>query len=434
MKFKRILGFLLVVLAIGLVPAAAQSSTATPEASSGGQSLTIFAASSLTDAFNEIATNFKAANPGTDITFNYGGSSTLVAQLSQGAPADIFASANNTQMAAAQKAGRIGGTPVTFAKNRLVLIVPADNPAHIQTLHDVANSGVKLVVAAQGVPVRDYTETMLKALAADSTYGDAYVTAFRANIVSEEANVRDVSAKVALGEADAGFVYRTDVTPDIASKVMVIQIPDLYNTIATYPIAVTNDSANAALAQKFIDYIMSDDGQKVLTSWNFITYVIPPQPATVTLSATAGSATVDGQVLNPLTLTVDSLKSDFTSVTENVSFLSGTDTTTASFTGVPLWAIMSAAEPNFNADVKNDKLSTYLVVTGTDGYQAVIAWGEIDPDFTGEQIIVAYAENGQPITDTQGPIRLVVPSDKHGGRYVSGVADISLRDAPPAQK
>ncbi len=433
MKFKRLVAFLLVALAMGLVPAWAQSSTATPEASSGN-SLTIFAASSLTDAFNEIAANFKAANPGSDITFNYGGSSTLATQLGQGAPADIFASANNAQMAVAQKAGRIAGTPVTFARNRLVLIVPADNPAHIQTLHDVASAGVKLVLAAKGVPVRDYTETMLKALAADSTYGDAYATAFRANVVSEESNVRDVSSKVALGEADAGFVYRTDVTPDIASKVMVIQIPDLYNTIATYPIALTNDSANAALARKFVDYVLSADGQKVLTEWNFITYVIPPQPATVTLSTTAGSINVDGQVLNPLTLTVDSLKSDYTSVTEDVTYLSGADTTTTTFTGVPLWEIMSAAEPNFNADVKNDKLSTYIVVTGTDGYQAVIAWGEIDPDFTGEQILVAYEEKGQPLTDAQGPIRLVVPSDKHGGRYVSGVADISLRDAPPPQK
>src|SRR5207244_6404993 len=118
------------------------------------------------------------------------------------------------------------GTPVIFAKNRLVLIVPTDNPAKIQTLHDVANPGVKLVLAAAGVPVRDYTNTMLGLLAKDANYGDAYQTAFTANIVSEEDNVRQVVAKVSAGEADAGFVYLSDVTPDVADKVMKIQIPD----------------------------------------------------------------------------------------------------------------------------------------------------------------------------------------------------------------
>ena len=435
MKFKRLLGILLVALSIGLVPVLAQSSTTTQQASSGGQTLIVFAASSLTDAFNDAATAFKAANPGVDVQFNYAGSSTLVQQLSNGAPADIFASANNTQMAAAQKAGRIAASPAprTFAKNRLVLIVPADNPAHIQTLHDVANSGVKLVVAAEGVPVRDYTDTMLKALVADPSYGAAYQTAFKANIVSEESDVRQVSAKVSLGEADAGFVYRTDVTPDIASKVMVIQIPDLYNTIATYPIAVTNDSANAALAQKFIDYVLSDAGQDMLVKWNFISIRIPAQPGTVTLP-TDGSLTVDGQVLNPLKLTADSLKSDYPSMTENVTYLSGTTSTSASFTGVPLWDIVSAVEPNYNADIKNNKLSSYLVVTGRDGYQAVIAEGEIDPDFAGQPILLAYEQDGKAITDTQGPIRLIVPTDKHGGRYVSGVVNISLREAPAPEK
>src|SRR5262245_8668682 len=135
MKRKLLVLALLAMLVIGLVPAAAQS-----------QSLTVFAASSLTDAFGEMATAFKAANPGTDITFNFGASSTLATQLANGAPADIFASANNSQMAVAQKAGRIASmpAPVTFAKNRLVLIVPSANPAHIQNLHDVANPGVKL--------------------------------------------------------------------------------------------------------------------------------------------------------------------------------------------------------------------------------------------------------------------------------------------------
>ncbi len=418
MKLKLVIVLMLVGL-LGMVPVAAQSS----------QTLTVFAASSLTDAFNEIATTFSAANPGVTVQFNYGGSSTLSAQLANGAPADVFASANNTQMQAAVTAGRIAGTPRTFVKNRLVLIVPADNPAQIETLHDLANPGIKLVLAAPAVPVRDYTDAMLEKLAADPAYGESYRTAVMANLVSEEDNVRQVSAKVALGEADAGVVYRSDVTPDIADQVIALPIPDAVNTLATYPIALTNDTSNPTLAEAFVDYVLSDAGQDVLVKWGFTSVRIPPQPATVTLPSD-GTLSVDGQVLNPLSLTVDTLQNDYSSQTIDVTYLSGDNTVSTSFTGVPLWDLIGAAQPNFNADIKNDKLSLYLVVTGSDGYQAVIAWGEIDPDFGAQPILVAYAQDGQPITDSQGAIWLVVPGDGHGGRYVSGVVNISLRDAP----
>jgi molybdate transport system substrate-binding protein len=349
--------------------------------------------------------------------------------LSEGAPADIFASANNSQMIVAQKAGRIAASPAprAFAKNRLVLIIPADNPANIQGLRDVANPGVKLVIAALKVPVRDYTDAMLAKLAADPNSGDAYQTAFMANVVSEEDNVRQVSAKVALGEADAGFVYRSDVTPDIADQVIALPIPDAINTLATYPIAVTNDSANAELAQKFIDYVLSDAGQDTLVKWNFISVRVPAQPATVTLP-TDGTATVDGQVFNPLTLTADALRNSYASQTVDVTYMSGEDTVSSTFTGVSLWDILGSAQPNYSADVKNDKLSMYVVVTGTDGYQAVIALGDIDPDFGAQTVLLAYEEKGQPLDGNS--LRLVVPGDKHGGRYVSGVVNISLRDAP----
>lgn len=234
------------------------------------QPLIVFAAASLTNAFEEIASGFEAANPGVDVLFNFAGSSDLVAQLSEGAPADVFASANGRQMQAARDAGRITGWASTFAQNRLVLIVPVDNPAAITTLSDVSREGIRLVVAAEGVPIRDYTNTVLDRLAADLNYGDAYREDVLANIVSEEQNVRQVAAKVALGEADAGFVYASDVTPDISDQVIAIDIPDALNTIATYPVAVTNDSAQPELAQAFIDYLLSDAGQDVLVAWNFI--------------------------------------------------------------------------------------------------------------------------------------------------------------------
>lgn len=394
--------------------------------------LTVFAASSLTDAFTEIGETFKAANPGVDVAFNFGGSSALATQLSEGAPADVFASANARQMTVAKDAGRIAGATHTFVKNRLILIVPADNPAGIATLHDLANSGVKLVIAAADVPVRDYTNTMLDRLAADANYGEEYRTAFMANVVSEEDNVRQVSAKVALGEADAGIVYRSDVTPDIADQVSVIQIPDALNTIATYPIGITNDSANPELAQAFIDAVLSDAGQDTLVKWNFISVRIAEQPATITL-ADDGSLHVEGQLLNPLTLTADDLKANYTAHTMDVTYMSGEDTVSSSYTGVLLWDILGAAQPNFNADVRNDKLSLYIVATGADHYQAVIAWGEIDPEFGNQPIMVAYEEAGQPLGDS-GPLRLIVPGDARGGRYVSNLVSLDLRDAPAVSK
>jgi molybdate transport system substrate-binding protein len=416
------------LLALALVAAFASIGA---HAQGDSQTLIVFAAASLTDAFTEIAADFEAANPGVEIIYNFGSSTQLAAQLAEGAPADLFASANAAQMRVAQEAGRVAGAPRTFVKNRLVLIAPADNPAGITGLADLANPGLALVVAAPAVPVRDYTETMFDRLAADPGYGEAYSAAARANIASEEENVRSVAAKVALGEADAGVVYISDVTPDLAADVLTFPIPDALNTIATYPIATTNGGdADPALATAFVDYVLSDAGQETLVRWNFISARIPETPATLTLPSD-GTLTIDGQVINPLSLTVESL-AEFTPYTQDVTYLSGEDSVTTAFTGALLWDVLNAAQPNLNADVRNDKLSTYLIVTASDGYQALIAWGEIDPEFANQPILLAYEQAGEPIADSQGPIRLVVPGDARGGRYVSGVVNISLRDAPPA--
>jgi molybdate transport system substrate-binding protein len=421
MKVRIFITLLFVVfLSLSLLHAGAQSD----------QTLTVFAATSLTDAFEEIATAFEGENAGVDVVYSFGSSSTLATQLVEGAPADIFASANARQMTVAQDGERIAGRPRTFAKNRLILIVPSDNPANIQSLSDLSNLGINLVIAAPDVPVRDYTNTMLDRLAADPAYGEAYREAFMANVVSEEDNVRQVSAKVALGEADAGIVYLSDVTPDISDSVIALPIPDALNTLATYPIAVTNDSANAELSQAFIDYVLSDEGQDTLVKWNFISARIPELPNTVSVPAD-GSVSVDGQVLNPLTLTPDFLRDNFAAHTMDVTYMSGEESVSTSFTGALLWDVLGSAQPNYNADVRNDKLGMYIVVTASDGYQAVIALGEIDPEFGNQPILVAYEQEEKPIEDLQGAIRLVVPGDGHGGRYVSGIVNISLRDAPP---
>lgn len=263
MKSRFIVALLLglIVVSFGLWPAAAQEN----------QTLTVFAAASLTDAFTEIADTFKSENPNVEIIFNFGGSSSLATQLVEGgAPADIFASANTKQMQVVVDGERIAGKPVPFVRNRLVLIVPFENTANIESLRDLANERIKLVVAAPEVPVRDYTDAMLEKLAADPEYGEDYRDAVVSNIVSEEENVRQVAAKVALGEADAGIVYRSDVTPDISDLIEMLLIPDELNTLAEYPIAITNDSVNPELAQAFIDFLSSEAGQIILTKWNFL--------------------------------------------------------------------------------------------------------------------------------------------------------------------
>jgi molybdate transport system substrate-binding protein len=203
------------------------------------------------------------------MTFNYGSSSQLATQLTEGAPADIFASANAKQMQVAQDAGRIEGDPQIFLTNKLVVIVPIDNPAGIQTLADLAKPGVKLVLAAAGVPVRDYTDQMIEKLVTDSSYGQAYSDAFYKNVVSEEDNVRQVTAKIALGEGDAALVYTSDVTPDIESHVMQIEVPDDFNVVAQYPIGAVKGSEHADLAAAFIEYVLSADGQAILAKWGF---------------------------------------------------------------------------------------------------------------------------------------------------------------------
>ncbi len=228
------------------------------------EEVVVFAASSLTDAFEEIAIEFEAAHPGVDVLTNYASSSDLAIQLVEGALADVFASANQTQMTVAADAGRIADEPIVFVTNRLTIIVPADNPAGIETFADLANGGVQLILAAPGVPIRDYSDQSI-ALMGDA----AFQAAVYANLVSEEPNVRQVATKVSLGEADAGIVYTSDVTPDIASSVMQIEIPVELNVVASYPIAALTGAPSGSLAQAFVDFVLGPEGQAILQSSGF---------------------------------------------------------------------------------------------------------------------------------------------------------------------
>jgi molybdate transport system substrate-binding protein len=278
MKHRRTLFALLLALSILLsacaAPAAVASTvvpstpfpTATAEVVEPVETteLVVMAASSLTDAFNEIAVAFQEANPGALVLPNYASSSALATQLIEGAPADVFASANNTQMNVAADGGRIASEPVTFLTNRLTIIVPADNPAGLQSYADLAKPGIALVLAAPDVPIRDYSDQSI-ALMGDAAFQAAVYT----NLVSEEPNVRQVATKVSLGEADAGIVYTSDVTPDIAASVLQIPIPDEMNVLATYPIAVVEGAPAGDLAQAFVDFVLSAEGQAILAKWGF---------------------------------------------------------------------------------------------------------------------------------------------------------------------
>jgi molybdate transport system substrate-binding protein len=248
---------------------AAASGAAAPATfpAAGGQ-LTVFAAASLTDAFDKMKTGLEAADPGLTITYNFAGSQTLVTQLQQGAHADVFASANMAQMKAAQTNGSIAGAPVPFVYNKLVIVTPLGNPAGVASPADLAMPGLKLVLAAPAVPAGNYARLSICRMGADAaTYGAEFVSKVSANVVSQEEDVRDVLTKVQLGEADAGIVYVSDAFA-VKDKVTQVAIPDAVNPTATYPIAAVTDG-NQDLAAAFIAYVLSPEGQRTLASYGF---------------------------------------------------------------------------------------------------------------------------------------------------------------------
>ncbi|MGA3359033.1 MAG: molybdate ABC transporter substrate-binding protein [Halobacteriota archaeon] len=247
--------------------------------------LTVFAAASLTDAFNETAQAFEANNSGVTVALNYAGSQVLATQIKQGATADVFASADQKNMKSVQDAGLMNNSSVAiFAENKLAIIVPTGNPANITSLIDLAKPGVKLDICNSSVPCGNYTLQMLAKASNNSTYGSGFTNSVLANVVSQETNVNDVVAKVALGQADAGMVYKSDVPAAYQSKVQVITIPDSVNVLAQYPIGILSGSQNAQLAQSFINFVTSPAGQAILLKYGFI---LPPTAQNATTAATS---------------------------------------------------------------------------------------------------------------------------------------------------
>ena len=267
------LALLLAVLvagAAGLAPAsAAPARNPTPAPAARPAELTVFAAASLTEAYRQIGKNFEAAHPGVRVSFSFAGSQQLAQQIGQGAPADVFASANQTQLDVAVKSGRIDANAGrVFVKNRLV-VVTAREATSIMRLQDLARPGVTVVLAARAVPVGQYALDFLDRASRDPAFGADYRKNVEANVVSYEENVRAVLAKVALGEADAGVVYVSDVIANPRSPVRRLEIPASLNAIASYPIAPLNDSKNAELAAQFVRYMYAGDSRLILAKYGF---------------------------------------------------------------------------------------------------------------------------------------------------------------------
>ena len=285
MTKKKIIPILLCALLSVLVVTTCGCTTTSTQSTK----LTVYAAASLTDVFNQTGQAFGANNSGVTVAFNYAGSQVLATQIKQGATADVFASADQKNMKTVQDAGLMNNSSVVvFAENKLAIIVPTANPANVTSLADLAKPGVKLDIENSSVPAGNYSLQMLAKASNNSTYGSGFERSVLANVVSQETNVNDVVTKVALGQADAGLVYKSDVPAAYQSKVQVITIPDSVNVLAHYYIGVVSASSNAQPAQNFINFVTSPGGQAILSSYGFI---IPSTAQNATTAATTSAMT-----------------------------------------------------------------------------------------------------------------------------------------------
>lgn len=214
--------------------------------------VTVFAAASLTESFTALGRQFEAAHPGTTVTFNFAGSSALATQIGEGAPADVFASASPKNLAAVKEAG----SPVTFVRNQLVIVVGKGNPKGVAGLADLARPGLKVALCAEAVPCGAAAKTAVEASGVQLTP------------VTLEQDVKAALSKLKLGEVDAALVYRTDARAS-ASAVDTVEFPESAKAVNDYPIAVLTTAKNPLAARAFVDLVLSADGQKVLTEAGF---------------------------------------------------------------------------------------------------------------------------------------------------------------------
>jgi molybdate transport system substrate-binding protein len=262
-----LLGSICFTMMLGIACSGSPASASDPAEDS---ELIVFAAASLSGPVREIAQVFEGLHPGLRVSSNFASSQRLRVQIEQGARADLFASANERYVQELVAAGLIPPVDtVVFAHNQMVVILPADNPGQVQSLVDLARPGLKLILAGDQVPAGFYARQVLENLSTAAPYGPDFKEAVLRNLVSNEDNVKQVVAKVQLGEADAGFVYRSDVTPDRRDQLQQIPIPDPFNVLATYMAGIPSGTSQEALAHEFMDFLLGAEGQRILGRWGF---------------------------------------------------------------------------------------------------------------------------------------------------------------------
>jgi molybdate transport system substrate-binding protein len=231
--------------------------------------LRVFAASSLTESFREIGTRFTGEFPRARIHFNFAGSQQLASQLELAGGADVYASGDERWMRRAEEKSLIYGEPVSFASNDMVVIFPTGNPANLQSIEDLGRPGIRVVLAGEAVPAGQYSRELIGRLASSPGYSGDFFHRVMGNVVSDEESVRGVLGKVILGEADAGIVYRTDVTSANSSRIRRLEVPDDLNVAAHYLIARVGGSSQSTLADEFIKLVISPEGQAILQRHGF---------------------------------------------------------------------------------------------------------------------------------------------------------------------
>ena len=250
-------------------PSVAASTGSAPAASPvQPAALTVFAASSLKQAFGDVKTAYEAANPGTTLTFSFDASSALEAQIAQGGPADVFASADTKNPQKLVDAGLAAGPVTPFAGNRLAIIVPKANPAGVTSPLDLARPGLKIVAAGDDVPITKYANQLLDELAKQPGYPPGLAEKVKAAIVSKEDNVAAVVAKIALGEGDAAIVYETDARD--AASLASIAVPEAANVPASYGAVTVKASSHPDAAAAFLGWLTGPDGQAILARHGFL--------------------------------------------------------------------------------------------------------------------------------------------------------------------
>lgn len=252
---------LLVMMVAGCTGEVIQPSNPTVE-------LTIYGAASLKGALEQAKAAYEAAVPGTTLTLSTDSSSALATQIEQGAPADVFLSADTTNPRKLVDADLADGAPVTFATNELTIIVPHDNPAGITSAANLATPGLRIIAGGDEVPITKYATQLVANLANEAGYPTDFAAAYNANTASKEDNVKAVVAKIELGEGDAGIVYATDAKA--STKVTTVDVPHAANVPATYDGVVVKGSKHASEAKAFLDWFAGPEGRSILSALGFL--------------------------------------------------------------------------------------------------------------------------------------------------------------------